>query len=321
METVLVTAVGSFSAHIVINNLKQMGYKVIGCDIYPKEWVVNSNDVDEFFLAPYATNETEYIGFIKDLCKKENVRWIFPLTDIEVDVFSKSRGVFNKIGVVICISAKDVIETCRDKYKLSKFINNTGASIKTIPTFRFVELQDKDVQLPVICKVYNGRSSQGLRHIKSLSEWNEFLTTEHAEQYIIQPYIKGIVVTVDIVRDIFGNCVAIPRKELLRTLNGAGTTVYVYRDNELEKTSIELASLLNVIGCVNFEFILDNDGTYHFLECNPRFSGGVVFSCMAGYNCVENNMRVFQDKPIKQLTIKRNFYIARRYESHILKTE
>ncbi|MFQ9705363.1 MAG: ATP-grasp domain-containing protein [Enterocloster clostridioformis] len=53
-------------------------------------------------------------------------------------------------------------------------------------------------------------------------------------------------------------------------------------------------------GCVNMEFIEDRDGVYHMLECNPRFSGGVEFSCLAGYDCVTNHLRCFEGKEIEQ---------------------
>ena len=41
-----------------------------------------------------------------------------------------------------------------------------------------------------------------------------------------------------------------------------------------DMTQSELADKLNVLGDVNFEYILDKNGTYHFVECNPRFSAG-----------------------------------------------
>jgi len=34
---ILVTAIGSFAADIVIKKLKEKSYNIIGCDIYPKE--------------------------------------------------------------------------------------------------------------------------------------------------------------------------------------------------------------------------------------------------------------------------------------------
>ena len=42
MESVLVTSTGSVATDITIKSLKRMGYKVVGCNIYPKEWIVES---------------------------------------------------------------------------------------------------------------------------------------------------------------------------------------------------------------------------------------------------------------------------------------
>lgn len=41
-KTVIVTAIGSFSAQNVISACHKAGMRVVGCDIYPAEWVVNS---------------------------------------------------------------------------------------------------------------------------------------------------------------------------------------------------------------------------------------------------------------------------------------
>lgn len=88
--------------------------------------------------------------------------------------------------------------------------------------------------------------------------------------------------------------------ELLRTLNGAGTSVQVFRDPVLEKICEEIAGALDVKGCVNFEFIEHHteqgETEWYFLECNPRFAGGVAFSCMAGYDMVKNHLRCFAGK-------------------------
>ena len=49
-ETVIVTAIGSFSAQNVISACHAAGMRVVGCDIYPAEWVVNSQDVEVFYI-------------------------------------------------------------------------------------------------------------------------------------------------------------------------------------------------------------------------------------------------------------------------------
>lgn len=318
MGNVLVTAIGSFSAHTVIDTLKERGHKVYGCDIYPREWVASSKDVDVFFQSPYATDEENYLRFVMEKCETNSVSWVMPLTDVEVDVLNKNRGIFEERGIVICISDQEVIELVRNKYELSKFIEANGKVVDTISTCRASEVKASEVKLPVICKPFNGRSSIGLKIIRTKEELDAVLSGSDCEQFIIQPFIKGSVVTVDVVRDRADHCVAVARKELLRTLNGAGTSVRVFHDEGLEQKSEELARLLKITGCVNFEFILDEEGNYHFLECNPRFSGGVVFSCMAGYDCVTNHLRAFRGEEIEPFALKRNYYIARRYESHIM---
>ncbi len=323
MKTILVTAIGSFSADIVIKSLKQMGMRVIGCDIYPKEWVADAHNVHAFYQVSYASRTKEYLDAIIQICHKEKVEMIFPLTDVEVDVFNSNRDIFLNDNIIVCMSSKDTIDICRDKYALFRYITNNVGIVKTIPT---IYLNDDKKFLPevfpVVCKPYNGRSSQGLNYIRNMEEWNVFVGEHDINSFIVQPFVEGTIVTVDVVfSPKEGKGIAIPRKELLRTLNGAGTSVYVFHDEILEKKCCMLAKKLEIIGCVNFEFILDKNGEYHFVECNPRFSGGVEFSNIAGYNCISNHLNVFLGKSIQKFEMFQNYYIARKYEEYVMKME
>ena len=66
--------------------------------------------------------------------------------------------------------------------------------------------------------------------------------------------------------------------------------------------------------------ILDKDGIYHFIECNPRFSAGCEFACMNGYDCVENHIKCFMGQEIEDYHFKHNMIIARKYEEYITAT-
>jgi len=319
MNSVLVTAIGSFSADIVIKKLKQMNFRVIGCDIYKKEWIADANNVNKFYHAPYATDENKYIKFIQEVCKNENIKYILPLTDVEVDVFNRNREWFKKNDVCVCISEKSTLDICRNKKKIEEFISQK-LDIITIPTIMLEDLNEIKWEYPLVCKPYDGRSSQGLKYIYNEKEWVDFKDTVDHKKYLVQPFIQGDIVTVDVVCG-KNTIVTIPRKELLRTMNGAGTSVYVFRDHNLEIQCKKLAEILNIVGCVNFEFIQDSDNNYHFIECNPRFSGGVEFSCIAGYDCVTNHIKSFIGKEIDELYLSHNMYIARKYEEYVTKVE
>ena len=102
---------------------------------------------------------------------------------------------------------------------------------------------------------------------------------------------------------------------------GRGRQIYVFEDQELEMQCAKIADLLNVKGCVNFEFIETNAKEKYFLECNPRFSGGVEFSCLTGYDCIANHIRCFSGEKIEKRDAIRNQYIARKYEEYVTKVE
>lgn len=318
MKTILVTAIGSFSADAVIRTFQREGYRVIGCDIYPGQWVVNSQDVEVFYQAPYATCKEEYIRFIRQVCEEQNVDYVVPLTDVEVDVFTGLED--GELGVQVCISGRDAIGLCRDKYKMEQFLKPLEIC-ETIPGQLLSETDVETIHYPVVVKPCNGRSSQGLRMVES-RERMAFVLEEcrpEAGNYLVQPKLDGTVVTVDVVREPkTGRTVCLPRRELLRTLNGAGTSVYVFRDEELETRCREIAGAIGVTGCVNMEFMETADGFY-FLECNPRFAGGVAFSCAAGYDMVRNHMRCFVGTPIDEMGEITPQYIARRYQEYVMK--
>lgn len=315
MSNILVTAIGSFSADVVIRSLHEMGHRIIGCDIYEKEWIANSLIADVFYQSPYASEEGAYIHFISSLCEEEKIDYIMPLTDVEVDVFNKNRDVFE--DTIICISKKGTVDICRDKYRLYEYLKNHGTEC-LISTRLLDRKAAENMEFPAVIKPRDGRSSQGLNYVKDEKMLAFFMENNSLENYVVQPKINGNIVTVDILRngDFF---MATPRLELLRTLNGAGTSVKVFDSERLRNISQEIAGLLDIKGCVNFEFICTGDDTYQFLECNPRFSGGVAFSCMAGYDYVKNHLRCFAKQPVEDITRIQEMTVARKYTEYITK--
>ncbi|MDR7814866.1 ATP-grasp domain-containing protein [Lacrimispora sp.] len=318
MNTALVTAIGSFSADIVIKNLKKGGYRVVGCDIYPAEWIADSGNVASFYQVPLATDEKRYVNTILKICREEQAKVLIVLTDVEVDVWNRYRYELALASVTLCLSSEKPLLLCRDKRELYRFLKEKGIG-NPIPTLELMEADAERLSYPAVIKPFNGRSSQGLRYIQSLDEMKGFLECGDSEGLIVQPYYQGSIITVDVVRQAeTGESVAVCRKELLRTPNGAGTSVLVFLDPVLEATCRDIANALGINGCVNFEFIQTEDGTYHMLECNPRFSGGVEFSCLAGYDCVTNHLRCFIGEAIEPLKGIMGMYIARKYEEYIM---
>lgn len=285
---ILVTAIGSFSADCVINTLKAHGHFVVGCDIYPSEWHAVSKDCDMTYQVPFATKEKEYIDVLLCLCKNHKIEYIFPLTDLEIDVLNKYRSVFKEINVTLCIQSEECLKIARDKYAMfTLFREDTKVNVpQSVLSCRL----PSDFPLPVVAKPLNGRSSEGLMRIYKQSE---LIALRNADNYIVQELLDGNVYTVDYVRNEQNQSdFAVPREELLRTKNGAGTTVRIVPHQQLRETVSYIGNRLNINGCVNMEFI-HHDSSFYLIDINPRFSAGVAFSNFIGYDMVTAHLNCF----------------------------
>ena len=289
---VLITAIGSFSADCVIHSLKERGNRVVGCDIYPAEWHAESQLCDNVYRAPYATDEGKYIDFLLDVCTKEGIDYLIPLTDLEIDVINRNRNRFSAKNIFLCIQPESVLAIARDKYAMYTLFENDV--LVNVPYSVHSDRLSLDFPLPAIAKPVNGRSSEGLMRV---SRQDELSLIQKKDNYIIQEMLEGPVFTVDYVRDSFGNDFSVPREELLRTKNGAGTTIRITPDKNLVDVVSYIGNKIGIVGCVNMEFIL-HDGKYYLIDINPRFSAGVAFSNFLGYDMALNNMLAYQGKRI-----------------------
>lgn len=308
----LITAIGSMSAECVIKRLKAEEHFVIGCDIYPGEWHYESKLCDKFIRAPYSKDEDDYIPFLIDTCMRYNLNYIIPLTDLEIDVINRQRKRFEEKHIILCMQSQEVLSIARNKYVLSQTFKNDN-NVPSIKTCLLTNISD-DFPFPCIAKPYNGRSSEGL--LRSATR-EQVMAIKNKEDYIIQEQLVGNIYTVDYCRSAMtGRDVAIPRQELLRTKNGAGLTIQITPDEKLRKLASHIGNALDINGCVNFEFI-SNNGRYYLIDVNPRFSAGIAFSFMSGYDMIINHICCFTNKDIEGPIPLKEQIIIKKYDEVI----
>ena len=298
------------SAECVIRNLKSMGNFVVGCDIYPETWHYETVLCDKFYQAPYATDKGRYIHFLLDVCVQNGLRYIIPLTDLEIDVINLYRDVFENSNITLCMQSSQVLAVVRNKYELYKYFESDSL-VPSIRTCLLTQLNEA-MPFPCLAKPYDGRSSEGL--IRNATK-EQLLAITNKGKYIVQEQVEGDVFTVDFCRsELTGVKCAIPRQELLRTKNGAGLTIRTIADKSLMDLSLHIGDELNINGCVNMEFIGKN-GVYYLIDINPRFSAGIAFSVLAGYDMVNNHLNCFVGKNVdKQVDILENIMIKKYQE-------
>lgn len=296
---ILVTAIGSMAAECVIRQLRGLGkVTIIGCDLHPALWVPTSTQVDRFHTISSSRDEQAYLRSIQNICVQERVDYVIALTDPEVDLLSSHQDVLRtSTGATICISAPSAIGTTRDKLRLAEHFGN-HQRIDVLPTVAAQNADAAGFALPILFKPRKGRSSQGQFLARTAAD---LIYAQHAfrdAMYCAQPWLQGQVFVADVVHQAAtGAAVAVCREELIRTSNGAGMSVRMVADPELQALACAIARHVGAQGCVNIEF-LQVDGRYLLMDFNPRFSAGVAFSVMAGYDMVRAHFDCFSDLPI-----------------------
>lgn len=309
----LVTAIGSLSAECVISSLRAFeGARVVGTNTLPAAWVTASRMVDTFHQVASARSPDAFVEDLIAISRAESITHILPLTDLEVDALSARRDAFKAHGITLCLPPHASVVLCRDKLALHDVFEG-DALVSTIPTWAMDSAPQAPDRFPLIAKPRTGRSSEGMLRLEDVQDLQHRRRKADAPGYVVQPWLEGTVGVVDLVRQrATGRVASMGRLERTRTSNGAGLTVEMLHDGRLDAIARRVADVLDVDGCINMEFLI-HEGTPRLMDVNPRFSAGVAFSRLGGYDMVVNHVRCFLDIPIDDPVLPPAAIHSRRY--------
>lgn len=251
-------------------------------------------EADKYYLAPSIYSD-DYIDFLKDICKKENIKGILSLIDPELHLLSEYKEEFLKIGVKIIGSSKEVSEICFDKWKMYEFLKKNG--FKTAKTYISLdefkkELNEKKICFPVFIKPITGSASIGINKIETL-ETLELIWKLSEEKMMIQEFMSGQEIGVDVYTDIINEeIISIFTKEKINMRAGETDKARSFKDKKLFDLLEKFIKKLGTLGPVDIDVFKVNE-EYYISEVNPRFGGGypIAYECGEKFpEFIKNNL-------------------------------
>ncbi len=267
--------------------LNDSGYngKIVGIDIDKKAPALYF--CDESYIVPECDSD-EFIENIIQISNENNISIIIPTIDTELPFLSRNKDyIESKTKAILMISDKKVIETFYDKRMTSKFFKEFGIITPQI----YNEIDDID-NFPVITKPVTGSASAGI--IKA-SKKSELFFIKDKSDYIIQEYINGDEITIDVLYDFKGNIISIGMRKRIRIRGGEvqiGETVF---NNDILENIKIISKHLRFRGGVTFQVFV-NEKNIFFIECNPRFGGGLPFTIIAGADFIKYLIMLLVDE-------------------------
>lgn len=126
MKRILITGAGGSAAYNFYDSLKLAfgdDLYVVGTDIKPQH--LELINVDKRYIVP-SIEDPSYIDAINRIIEKENIDFLHPQPDVEVNFISKNREKFN---AKIFLPSYDVVEACHDKMKFNKKLEEKGVPV------------------------------------------------------------------------------------------------------------------------------------------------------------------------------------------------
>lgn len=274
----LMSAATSGAAASLVRHLQALGHFVVGMDANACAADYGRYLCDEFILAPLATS-ADYPGFLASIANRFDL--FIPFLDEELFLFAQGR-ISPDVARKTLLSDPETLNICLDKKRFQEF-----CSSRRLPVAATADAP------PAVFKPRFGRGGKGVVMLE-----DQALLDYYAQKDgVLQRRISGIEYTVDALFGKMGELLfAVPRKRL----EAAG----VSRIGEIEfnpavlKVVEHCAAELRFRYAVNIQVIQASDGSLHLLEINPRLAGSVIFTIMAGFDLLEQAVRLYRDEPV-----------------------
>ncbi|MCM1232535.1 MAG: ATP-grasp domain-containing protein [Ruminococcus flavefaciens] len=276
----MVTAISGDIGNGILKILKRTECVLFGCDVYPV--AVGMDLVSKFWQCKYAV-DINYVEEILKFCKDNNIKYLIPTNEREIEVIGKSREKFSQAGIKLMIQSQNVLEICLDKFRTMQFLEELG--IRVPKTY----LSVNDIPKKILKKEYEryickGRKSNGSRDIQIFESREDILAVgeDQLENNVIQEYIEGNEYTVGIFKMAsYANVICFRRQ----VKDGYSHIVELISNDQMEALARKIADELHVEGYINIQ-LREKEGKYYVFEINPRISGTVGFRDKLGFTDV-----------------------------------
>lgn len=314
MATVLVTGVGGATGVSAILSLHaETSHEVIGVDMNPAAAGIQLADGGT--SVPAATDET-WPEAMAAVVERFDVDVVIPTVDEELRVLpSLSRALPADIPIVA--PRQEVIDVALDKYRIYQRLRDAGHEVPD--TWPVTDLDRTDSTIfPLIIKPRRDRGSRGVERLDDEDDLMAYLerTPYKPETLICQELMAGPEYTTSVIGTKDDRLLGVVPKEAI--LKDGSTVLGATRRTPAVSSSCrEIFETLEPAGPMNVQQVLDENGTPHTIEINPRFSSTSCLTVAAG---VDEFDMLIRDALGESVERSNDFEIDRyilRYSNHV----
>lgn len=278
--TVLVTSAGGSAALNCIRALRAQNeaqIRLIAVDASPLS--AGLYEADARYIVP-CIDAPDYIRSILTIGIKEAADVILPTFSTEIPIFAAEALQFQHHSIKLLISPLSTVLMFSNKWSTYRFLKRHGFS--TPETVLGGEAQPT-LEYPLFLKPLIGSGSKGCYRVDSESDLS-FYTKRFSTGFVLQRYLKGNEITVDLLTDSESRVVAAVPRLRVRIRDGMAVVGRTMENAELLEQVERFASLSGIVGPANIQGFLMKE-KFVLTDINTRFSaGGLSLTIASGVN-------------------------------------
>lgn len=314
MVTVLITGVGGASGIGAIRSLRaETSHEVIGVDMNPAAAGIQLADAG---TSVPAAGDKEWPDAMADVVERFDVSVVIPTVDEELsELPALSRAISDEVSIVA--PRQDVIDTAIDKYRTTKRLRKAGHDVPRTWLASEVDCVESEA-FPLVLKPRQGRGSRGFHRLDNRDQLSDCLQRVKYEpkELIVQELLVGDEYTTSVVGTTDNRLLGVVPKEAVE--KEGSTTIGATREAPAVANSCRaIFETLQPCGPLNIQQLLDEAGTPHTIEINPRFSSTSCLTVAAGFDEFDLLIRDALGKPVTGPDdYVRDRYLL-RYDDHV----
>ena len=270
-----------------------------------KVFATNSSDTytlsraDVSYISPIIYSD-EYISFMLDLCKKEEIDIVLSLFDIDLPILAHNKQAFEDIGTLFIGPSYEAALIGNDKLRTYEFFKSVGLNTPRsyFDSEEVLSLLDQNqLTFPLVIKPRWGMGSISINIVSNVDELkvlykkcryeieNSYLKYESGadidKAVVIQEFIKGQEYGLDLYKDLSGELVYMSAKKKIAMRSGETDIAEIVESKSFQNFVRIVAKNLDFTGVLDVDCFISGNRVYG-LEINPRVSGSYPFSHIAG---------------------------------------
>lgn len=288
-SVILISAVSGDIGSAAVRALKETGIIIIGCDM--KRYYPVLNSIDNFYIAPPASDTGNYINSLKEIIKKENIGFFLPISESEIEVLNQHRNDFEFLEVKLLLNNKTILDNFLDKLRTIQFLEKLNIKV---PKTMELDVYDGSFGYPLIVKARKGCGGKRLWKIETsldldyIKQKNDgFLIAQEHIGNEDQDYTTGVFSDGNIVSSI----------TFRRKLGYGGLSIEAALVDEpfLDGLARKIAVEIRLSGSINIQSRRSGNEFIPY-EINPRLSSTLLFRKQFGFDDAVWWLNILQGK-------------------------